>query len=63
MKDVIINALGIVGACLAIAVAAVALVLFRPAARRRRRRKRHARRPRIDLFVPAGEDRGPKSDA
>ena len=59
MQDVIISALGIVGACLLIAIAAVALVVFRPAARRRRRHRRHTKQPRIDLFAPVRHDAEP----
>lgn len=51
MKHMIISALTIVGACLAIAIAAIVIIVFRPSARRRRRHRRHAKRPRIDLFT------------
>lgn len=53
MQDVIIEAFQIIGACLLVALVAIAVIVFRPAARRRRRhRKRHSQRPRIDLFQP-----------
>ena len=55
MQDAIIIALAIVGTCLVIALAAVALFVFRPNARRRRRHRRHSKRPRIDLFAPPRE--------
>lgn len=51
MQDLIIGALTIIGTCLFIALAAVALIVFRPTARRRRRHRRHSKRPRIDLFA------------
>jgi hypothetical protein len=47
----IISALTIVGTCLLIALAAIALIVFGPKARRRRRHRRHSKRPRIDLFA------------
>lgn len=62
MQDLVINALVIVGTCLFIALAAVALFVFRPKARRRRRHKRHSKRPRIDLFAPP-RDPPAESDA
>jgi amino acid transporter len=52
MQHIIISVLTIVGTCLVIALAAVALFVFRPKARRRRRHRRHSKRPRIDLFAP-----------
>ena len=54
MEHMIISGLAIVGTCLVIALAAVALFVFRPKARRRRHR-RHSKRPRIDLFAPPRE--------
>jgi uncharacterized protein (DUF2062 family) len=64
MQHLIIGALEIAGACLAIAIAAILLVVFRPAARRRRRRKRHSRRPKIDLFAtPRTSDENPEASA
>ena len=63
MQDVIINALQIIGVCLVIALVAVALIIFRPAARRRRRRKRHSDRPRIDLFKPSQNSAPAEPDA
>ena len=63
MQDVFINALQIVGACVAIALVAVILILFRPTARRRRRRKRHSQRPRIDLFKPTHAEAPAEPDA
>ncbi|HYG46806.1 MAG TPA: hypothetical protein VD846_02595 [Allosphingosinicella sp.] len=54
MRDIMTDALAILIACLVIAAIATAVVIFRPSARRRRRHKRHSRRPRIDLFEPAG---------
>ncbi|HEU0133442.1 MAG TPA: hypothetical protein VFR28_01345 [Allosphingosinicella sp.] len=53
MQDVMTDTLAILGACLVVAILALAIVLFRPAARRRRRHKRHSTRPKIDLFQPA----------
>jgi hypothetical protein len=61
MADILTDTVGILAACLLIALLATGLVLLRPAARRRRRRRRHQARPKIDLFVPAGGD--PKADA
>lgn len=55
MKHILIGAVEIIGACVVIALAAVALVLFRPKARRRRRRRRHSRQPKIDLFAAREE--------
>lgn len=55
MQDMIIGALAIIGTCLVIALATVAIYVFRPGARRRRRKRRHSRRPRIDLFAQAPE--------
>jgi gas vesicle protein len=52
MQDMIISGLAIVGTCVGIAVATVAVFVFRPKARRRRRHRRHSTRPRIDLFAP-----------
>lgn len=48
------GALAIIGVSLIIALAAIAIVVFRPSARRRRRHRRRSRssRPRIDLFAP-----------
>ena len=63
MQDTIIGALAIFGAGLAIALAAVALIVFRPSARRRRRHRRHTRRPRIDLFAPPRQDAPAEPDA
>lgn len=60
MQHMIISALAIVGTCLVIALATIALFVFRPGARRRRRHRRHSRRPRIDLFTPPG---GPPPEA
>jgi hypothetical protein len=54
MQHMIISALAIVGTCLLIAIATVALFVFRPKARRRRHR-RHSKRPRIDLFAAPRE--------
>lgn len=51
MKHMIISALTIVGVSLAIALAAIVLIVFRPSARRRRRHRRHTKRPKIDLFA------------
>lgn len=45
------SALAIIGVSLAIALAAITLVVFRPSARRRRRHKRRSHRPKIDLFA------------
>lgn len=55
MQDMVIGALAIVGTCLVIALATIALFVFRPKARRRRRHRRHSRRPKIDLFAKPGE--------
>ena len=63
MQGMILDALGIIGACLLVAVVATVLVVFRPSARRRRRRKRHSRRPRIDLFEPSKKGAAPEPDA
>ena len=52
MQHIIISVLTIIGTCLVIAFAAVALFVFRPKARRRRRHRRHSKQPRIDLFAP-----------
>ena len=51
MEHMIISALEIAGTCLIIALATVAIFVFRPKARRRRRHRRHSKRPRIDLFA------------
>ena len=51
MQHMIISALAIVGTCLVIALATIAVFVFRPKARRRRRHRRHSKRPRIDLFA------------
>lgn len=61
MQDMIIGGLVVVGTCLAIAVAAVLLIVFRPSARRRR--KRHSRRPKIDLFAERSGGEGEKPPA
>ncbi|MEA3063968.1 MAG: hypothetical protein QOJ27_403 [Sphingomonadales bacterium] len=63
MQDVIIDALRIIGVCVAIAIVAVTLVVFRPTARRRRRRKRHSQRQRIDLFAPSSGEAPVEPDA
>jgi len=52
MTDLALEILTILGTCLLIAGAALALILLRPAARRRRRHKRHSQRHRIDLCIP-----------
>jgi hypothetical protein len=51
MQHMIISGLEIIGTCLAIALTAIALIVFGPKARRRRRHRRHTKRPRIDLFA------------
>ena len=56
IQHLIIGALEIIGACLLIALVAVALVIFRPAARRRRRHRRHSKRHKIDLFAPTRDE-------
>ncbi|HEX8623223.1 MAG TPA: hypothetical protein VF718_14740 [Allosphingosinicella sp.] len=61
MQHMIISGLAIVGTCLGIAVATIAIFIFRPGARRRRRHRRHSRRPRIDLISP--RDAPPAPDA
>ncbi|MEO7827913.1 MAG: hypothetical protein ABIR60_12295 [Allosphingosinicella sp.] len=63
MHDTLADALAILVACLAIAGAASALILLRPAARRRRRHKRHSRRPKIDLFKAEAAGPEPGTDA
>lgn len=63
MLDMITDALAIIGVSLAIALVAVALVVFRPSARRRRRHKRRSRRSRIDLFAPPPQDTPAEPDA
>jgi len=63
MQDIWTETLTILVTCLLIAVAAVALILFRPAARRRRRHKRHSRRPKIDLFKAEASEPTPNVDA
>jgi hypothetical protein len=55
MQDYMADMLAILGACIAIAGLAIALMVFRPAARRRRRHKRHSSRPKIDLFAAASQ--------
>ena len=44
------GALAIIGVSLAIALAAIGIIVFRPGARKRRRHRRRSRRPKIDLF-------------
>jgi hypothetical protein len=63
MQDFMADALAIVGACVVIAVFAVALVVLRPAARRRRRHRRHSTRPKIDLFHSAAAGGATEADA
>jgi uncharacterized iron-regulated membrane protein len=50
MQGIIIDGIAIAIACLAIAVAAIGLIVYRPWKRRHRHRRRHSNRPRIDLF-------------
>jgi hypothetical protein len=47
------DTVAILAACLLIAGATAAFLMFRPSRRRHRRHKRHGRRPRIDLFDPS----------
>lgn len=63
MGDFMFDALAILAACLVIAAGAVAVVLFRPAARRRRRHRRHSRPPKIDLFNTEPTEPAPSADA
>jgi hypothetical protein len=63
MQDTISEVATILAVCLLIAAVAVAIILFRPAARRRRRHKRHSRRPKIDLFKTETTETAAKSDA
>ena len=50
MQHMVMSGLAIVGTCVVIALATIAVFVFRPKARRRRRHRRHSKRPRIDLF-------------
>ncbi|HEX9964347.1 MAG TPA: hypothetical protein VGB04_05120 [Allosphingosinicella sp.] len=54
MEDILTETVAILAACLLIAAATAAFLMFRPSRRRHRRHRRHTRRPQIDLFDPAG---------
>lgn len=63
MQDIIDQGLAIIVACLLVAVAASALIVYRPWKRRHRHRRRHSRRPKIDLFEAARSEAAPDRDA
>jgi hypothetical protein len=56
MVATLIEALGVLLACVAVGGAAIAIVLMRPGSRRRRRRRRHSAQPKIDLLRPTKPD-------
>ncbi len=63
MQGTISDALVVIGACLVVAMIAIAVVILRPARRRHRHRKRHSHRPKIDLFTDKATDPAVGTDA
>jgi hypothetical protein len=63
MQGTISDALVVIGACLVVALFAIAVIILRPARRRHRHRKRHSHRPKIDLFADKASDPAATTDA